>query len=178
MLAFEARLDALAEQASESATHEDRFVRGALDRHIAEDMLSALAVQSGGTPQDLAALAAEERTGLVERVGGESALRAAMTAEGIDDSEVDALLRRRVRAAWYIDRALTPLLRPTDEQLREVFRTSAHPFKNRPFEEVRPALSRWFVEERLRAAETTFLQVARARVRVVIVARAERRARA
>jgi len=171
MLSFEAHLDALAEQAPDSAAREDRFVRSALDRHVAEDMLSALAVQSGTVLQDLAALADEERTGLVERVGGEAGLRAAMAADGIDDSEVDALLRRRVRAAWYIDRALTPLLRPTDEQLREVFRTSAHPFKNQPFETVRPALTRWFVEERLRAAETTFLQVARARVHVVVVPR-------
>jgi hypothetical protein len=171
MLAFEARLDALAEQAPDSAVYEDRFVRAALDRHVAEDLLSALAVQSGTALQDLPALAEEERTGLVERVGGTSVLRAAMAAEGIDDSELDALLRRRVRAAWYIDRALTPLLRPTDEQLREVFRTSAHPFKNQSFDAARPALARWFVEERLRAAETTFLQVARARVRIVVVPR-------
>ena len=123
--------------------------------------------------QDITAQADEERTGLVERVGGSEALRAAMVAEGIDDAEVDAMLRRRVRAAWYVDRALTPLLRPTEEQLREVFRTSAHPFKNQPFDTVRPALARWFVEERLRAAETTFLQVARARVRVVVVLRGD-----
>jgi hypothetical protein len=176
MLAFEARLDALAERAPESAVREDRFVRGALDRHVAEDVLSALAVQSGTALVDLPALAEEERTGLIERIGGSDALRSAMAAEGIDDVEVDALLRRRVRAAWYIDRALTPLLRPTDEQLREVFRTSAHPFKNQPFDAVRPELARWFVEERLRAAETTFLQVARARIRVVVVPRgAEKR---
>jgi hypothetical protein len=171
MLSFEARLDALAEQAPESAVREDRFVRGALDRHVAEDLLSALAVQSGTALEDLAALADEARTGLVERIGGQDALRSAMVAEGIDDAEVEALLRRRVRAASYIDRALTPLLRPTDEQLREVFRTSAHPFKNQPFDAVRPQLTRWFVEERLRAAETTFLQVARARIRVVVVPR-------
>jgi hypothetical protein len=171
MLSFEARLDALAEEATDKDAFEDRFVRGALDRHVAEDMLSSLAVQSGTTPADLSSLADEERTGLVERVGGADALRRAMALEGIDDSELDTLLRRRARAALYVDRALTPLLRPTDEQLREVFRTSAHPFKNAPFESVRPALARWFVEERLRAAETTFLQVARARVRVVVVPR-------
>jgi hypothetical protein len=171
LLAFEARLDALAEQAPETAMREDRFVRAALDRHVAEDMLSALAVQSGTTLQDLPALADEERTGLIERVGGVEGLRAAMAAEGIDDAEVDALLRRRARAAWYVDHALTPLLRPTEEQLREVFHTSANPFKNQPFDAVHPALARWFVEERLRAAETTFLQVARARVRVVVVPR-------
>jgi hypothetical protein len=170
MLAFEARLDALAEQAPDTAAYEDRFVRAALDRHVAEDMLSALAVQSGGKPE-LDALADEERTGLVERVGGTDRLHAAMAAEGVDDSELDGLIRRRVRAAWYIDRALTPLLRPTDEQLREVFRTSAHPFKNQTFDTARPALARWFVEERLRAAETTYLQVARARIRIVVVPR-------
>jgi hypothetical protein len=171
LLSFEARLDALAEQAPDTARFEDRFVRAALDRHVAEDMLSALAVQSGTTLQDLSALADEERAALVERVGGAEGLRGAMVAEGIDDVEVDALLRRRARAAWYVDRALTPLLRPTEEQLREVFRTSANPFRNQPFDTVRPALARWFVEERLRAAETTFLQVARARVRIVVVPR-------
>jgi hypothetical protein len=172
MLAFEARLDALAEQAPESAMYDDRFVRAALDRHMAEDMLAALAVQSGTLLQDLAALADEERTELLERIGGSGALKGAMAAEGIDDSELESLLRRRVRAAWYIDRAITPLLRPTDEQLHEVFRTAAHPFKNQSFEAVRPALARWFVEERLRAAETSFLQVARARIQVVVVPRA------
>jgi len=96
-----------------------------------------------------------------------------MTQEGIDEAEVDALVRRRVRAAWYVDRTLTPLLRPTEEQLREVFRTSAHPFKNRPFDQVRAALERWFVEERLRVAEMSFLQSARARVRVVVVPRGD-----
>jgi len=172
MLAFEARLDALAEQAPDSAAYDDRFVRAALDRHIAEDMLSALAVQSGTALHDLDALAAEEKTELLERIGGPEPLRNAMATEGIDDAEVDSLLRRRVRAAWYIDRSIAPLLRPTDEQLREVFRTSAHPFKNQPFEAARPALARWFVEERLRAAETTFLQVARARIQIVVVPRA------
>jgi hypothetical protein len=52
-----------------------------------------------------------------------------------------------------------------------VFRTSTHPFKNQTYDVARPALARWFVEERLRAAETTFLQVARARIRVVVVSR-------
>jgi hypothetical protein len=173
MLAFETRIEALAEQAPVQSQYEDRFVRAALDRHVAEDMLSALAVQSGATPAGLPGLVADERLGLTERVGGADALRTAMTQEGIDEAEVDALVRRRVRAAWYVDRTLTPLLRPTEEQLREVFRTSAHPFKNRPFDQVRAALERWFVEERLRVAEMSFLQSARARVRVVVVPRGD-----
>jgi hypothetical protein len=171
-LAFEARVEALAEQAAPGSVYEDRFVRAALDRHVAEDMLSALAVQSGLAQDYVPSLADEVRTGLAERVGGKDALAAAMRQEGIDDAELDALVRRRVRAAWYVDRAITAILHPTEEQLREVFRTGGHPFRNRPFDDVRAGLERWFVEERLRAAETTFLQEARARVRVIVVPRA------
>jgi hypothetical protein len=61
-------------------------------------------------------------------------------------------------------------LQPTDEQLREVYRTSAHPFRGQPFDRIRSALSRWFVIERVRVAETAFFQGARTRV-VVIVTR-------
>src|SRR6185312_3004014 len=105
MLAFEARLEALGEQASPATAYQDRFVRAALDRHVAEDMLSALQVQQGTEPPDLPALAEEERIGLLERIGGKGALAVAMAAEGIDASELDALLRRRVRAAYYVDRS-------------------------------------------------------------------------
>jgi hypothetical protein len=170
-LAFESRLEALGEQAPASSAYQDRFVRAALDRHVAEDMLSALQVQQGTEPPDLPARAEAERIGLMERSGGPAALRDAMAAEGFEDAELDALLRRRVRAAYYVDRALTPILHPTEEQLREVQRTSANPYKAMPFDEVRPALARWFIEGRLRIAETTFLQAARARVRVVVVGR-------
>ncbi len=170
-LAFEARIEALVEQAAPGSVYEDRFVRAALDRHVAEDMLAALAVQSGLAQDYVSVLADQVRTGLAERVGGKDALAAAMRDEGIDDAELDAIVRRRVRAAWYVDRAITPILHPTEEQLREVFRTGGHPFHNRAFDDVRAGLGRWFVEERMRAAETTFLQEARARVRVIVVPR-------
>jgi hypothetical protein len=169
-LAFEARLEALAEGVSPASAYQDRFVRAALDRHMAEDMLSALQVQQGTEPPDLPVLAEEERIGLLERIGGRAALREAMDAESIGETELDELLRRRVRAAYYVDRAITPVLHPSEEQLREVQRTTANPFKAMPFDEVRPALARWFVEGRLRIAETTFLQSARSRVSVVVVA--------
>ena len=69
------------------------------ERHVAEDMLAALAVQSGNScSRDLPALADEERTGLLERVAGAKHAPRRDGAEGIDDSELDALLRRR-RAA-------------------------------------------------------------------------------
>ncbi|MGH7297938.1 MAG: hypothetical protein ACRELB_23560, partial [Polyangiaceae bacterium] len=59
-------------------------------------------------------------------------------------------------------------LHPSSEQLRDVYRTSAHPFHGQPFEKVRDALSRWFVVERVRVAEAAFLQSARSRVRVTV----------
>ncbi|MGH7437931.1 MAG: hypothetical protein ACRENE_19805, partial [Polyangiaceae bacterium] len=80
----------------------------------------------------------------------------------------DSLLRRQALAAWYIDRAVTPVLDPTDEQLREVFRTSAHPFRGQAFEAVRTRFAQWLVVDLVRAAEGAFLQAARSRVKVVI----------
>jgi hypothetical protein len=72
-------------------------------------------------------------------------------------------------AAWYIDRAVTPILHPGEDQLREVYRTSAHPYRGQPLEQIRRALERWFVVERVRVAESAFLQSARARVKVIVL---------
>jgi len=71
-------------------------------------------------------------------------------------------------AAWYLDRAVTPILEPSEEHLREVFRSSAHPFRGQPFEQARPALRRWLVAERLRAAESAFFQAARVHIRIIV----------
>ena len=168
VLAFESRLEALAEGAPASAAYDDCFRRAAFDRHVAEDLLAALEAQSGADPLDLASRTDEQRRALVERVGGAASLKSAMTDESIEETELEELLRRRARAADYVDKAITPILHPTEEQLREVQRTSQNPFKQAPFEQARGELTRWFIDERLRAAETTFLQSARARVHVVV----------
>jgi hypothetical protein len=82
--------------------------------------------------------------------------------------EVAALMHRAALAAWYLDRDVSPVLHPGEEQLRQVYRTSAHPYRGRPFEQVRDALARWFVVERLRVAQASFLQSARSRVHIVV----------
>jgi len=64
---------------------------------------------------------------------------------------------------------VSPLLHPSEEQLRDVFRSSAHPYRGQPFEGVRGALGRWFVIERVRVAENAFLQGARSRVRIIVI---------
>jgi hypothetical protein len=171
-LSFEARLLAMSEQGfGAQAPPEERYLRQAIERHVAEELLSSLGIEGGKETRDLSRLADDARAELEERIGGAGPLREAALAERIDPEEVQALFLRRARAAYYLDRNVTPLLYPDDEQLHEVFRTAAHPFRNRRFEEVRKELSRWLVAERLTAAASTFLQTARTRVKIVVVGR-------
>jgi hypothetical protein len=177
VLAFEARLESLAERPEGNGDgYQDRHVRAALDHHVGEEMLASLALKLiGGSPAgrrpseaELARVQQELGAALFERLGGKAQVEAAAAVEQLDATEVEGILRRQALAAWYLDRAVSPLLQPTEEQLREVFRTSAHPFRGRPFDEVRAELSRWFVVERIRVAETAFYQGARTRVVVVV----------
>jgi hypothetical protein len=177
MLAFETRLDAMADRPDGIGDgYDERRVRAALDHHVVEEILASLALKltTGARPSvelsaaPLAALQADLRDALFERLGSRERIVAAAAAEQIDAGELDDLFRRAALAAWYIDRAVAPILHPTEEQLREVFRTAAHPYRGRPFDQVRAALARWFVSERLRVAESSFLQGARARLKVVV----------
>ncbi len=176
-LAFEARLESMAERPEGVGDgYQERHVRAALEHHVAEEMLASLAHKLiAGLPAsrrpsdaDLARVRQDLGRALFERLGGQAQVEAAATAEQLDASEVDAILYRQALAAWYLDRALSPILQPTEEQLREVFRTSAHPFRGRPFDQVREDLARWFVVERIRVAESAFFQGARTRVTVVV----------
>ncbi len=169
-LSFEARLLAMSEQGKGAQTApEERHLREAVERHVAEELLSSLGIEGGKETRDLSRLADDARAELEERIGGAAPLRDAALAERIDPEEVQALFLRRARAAYYLDHNVTPILHPDDEQLHEVFRTAAHPFRGRRFEDARNELARWLVAERLKAAETTFLQTARTRVKIVIV---------
>jgi hypothetical protein len=176
-LAFEARLEAMAEKPEGIGDgYQDRHVRAALEHHVGEEVLASLAHKLiGGSPAnrrpsdaDLARVRQDLADALFERLGGKTQVEAAATAEQLDALELDSILRRQALAAWYLDRAVSPLLQPSDEQLREVYRTSTHPYRGRPFDEIRPELARWFLMERVRAAETAFYQGARTRVVVVV----------
>jgi hypothetical protein len=178
-LAFEARLEALAANAANAPVgegYEERDVRAALEHDIAEQMLAGLAEKLiAGSPADkrpgldeVPRVEKDLGSALVERLGGRTRVDEAARAEQIDALEVGALLHRAALAAWYLDRAVTPLLHPTDEQLRDVYRTSANPYRGQPFERIRDALAGWFVVERVRVAEAAFLQSARARVHVLV----------
>jgi len=170
-LAFEARLEALGEDSNfgNAGAYQERHVRAATERRVSEELLATLMIEHGTDPRDMPALVTRARAAMVDRVGGPAAFAAAMAAEGIDEGEVGDFLRRQVRAAIYVDRSITPILRPTEEELREVFRTDAHPYKGMKLDDVRERFVRWLVGERLRQAESGFLQAARTRVKIVTV---------
>jgi hypothetical protein len=176
-LAFEARLAAMAErQEGVGEGYQERHVRDAIDHAVGEEMLASLAhkllaeLPPGKRPSDaeLAQLQVDLGTAAFDRLGGRARVEAAATAERLDAANIDALLRRQALAAWYLDRAVAPLLQPPEDQLREVYRTAAHPFRGQPFEQARGPLLRWLVVDRVHVAESAFFQAARTRVKVVV----------
>jgi hypothetical protein len=176
-LAFEARVEAMADASHGIGEgYQERDVRNAMDHDVAEQILAILGQKliddspASKRPSvgEIEGVEESLSKAVIERLGGKERVGAAATAEQLSEAEVGALLYRGALAAWYLDRAVTPLLHPTDEQLREVYRTSAHPYRGQPFERAHDALERWFVVERVRVAEDAYLQAARSHVRIVV----------
>ena len=166
-VAFFTRVEALVEQADvPEGLYPDRFVRTAVDRLVARAMLASLLVQRGSEPPELPRKAQEARADLEARVGGPGILAALLASEGIAEEELGGFLRDQVRAATYVDRAFSPILTVSEDQLREAHRAGNHPFRGSKLEEIRPRLRVWLVASRLRAAELEFLQSARGRVKI------------
>lgn len=170
-LAFEARIEALSNPDPEPRAWNDRHVRAALDRHIAETLLSNLPIVPDPSPKEIADRAELARGILEQRVGGRPRLIKAAAAEGIGTDELDALLRRQARASLYIDRMVAPMLDPSEPELRAILRTQLTPFRDLPYEQVAPALRRWYLGQRLGQALEAYYQAARSRVTVVLIRR-------
>jgi hypothetical protein len=171
-LAFEARLEALADpthRLRNDAPFRERHVRSALERHIAETLLASLRIDPEPSAAQLSRLTTTARLVLVQRVGGAAALADAARAEGIGEREILRILRRQARASLYLDRMVTPMLKPSDTELRSLHRTTETPFRDRPFNEVAPELRRWYVARRLASAVTAFYRNARSRLSIVIL---------
>lgn len=169
-LAFEARLEALADGDTGSdpaRPFQERHVRAALERHIAETLLASLRLEPEPSARQLDLQSRAARLLLVERVGGESRLRNAAEAEGLGEFEVSRIARRQARASLYLDRMVAPMLHPNDAELKLVQQET--PYRDQPFATVRTELRRWFVARRLAAALATFYQGARARLQIVIL---------
>jgi hypothetical protein len=171
VLAFEARLEALVEGGPAEVPYTSEHVRRAIQRHITEVILASQPVDPEPKPKDVALYAEAARALYVERLGegGEGRLDAARQAEGISSEELDAILRRRARASWYLDKMVAPMLRPSELDLREVHKRGETPFTERRFEEVEEELRRWYVSTRLADALDTYYRNVRSRVKVVVV---------
>jgi hypothetical protein len=169
-LAFFARAEAALEGLSvDPGEYPERYTRVATDRLVARAMLASLMVQRGLEPPNLPQLALEARADLADRLGGPVARAKLLEAEGLDEPELQVFLRDQVRATWYIDKGISPILAVTDDQLRETFRAAGHPYKALKFEDSRARLKRWIIAERARAAEIEFLQGARTRIKVTVI---------
>ncbi len=180
LLHFLARVEAALDRAVDA--QDPRFARIALERLVAEDMLASLwgrriaepVARNTAAPalssRTLAEIVADAREDLCDRLGGCAALEALMAKEGIVEAELGALLLSRGRAALYVDRVLFPILRPSEEEVREAFRSAQHPYKDRKFEAARDRFTRWLRLEKLRLAEDEFFQAARSRAKIVVMA--------
>jgi len=173
-LAFEARLESLADPDPEPGAYHDRHVRAALERHIAETLLASLPILPPPDPKVIAARAHVAREILEQRVHGRPKLLEAAAAEGIGDGELDALSARQARASLYLDKMIAPMLEPSELELRDLWRTGTTPFKEQPFDQVVKPLARWYVGQRLMQALDGYFQNARARVVVSVMRRAAR----
>lgn len=166
-LAFEARLEALADPDPDRASYRDRHVRAALDRHVAEALLAHLPILPEPSPAEIATRAQGAWAMLEQRVGGRDRLLEAALSEGISLEELNAMLRRQARASIYLDRMIAPMLEPTEPELLALHRSGSTPFSGRPFEEVKDALKRWYVSGKLSQALDAYFQNARQRVTIV-----------
>lgn len=171
-LAFEARLEALAEQQRGEPRanngYSERDVRSALERHVTEEILVSLPVYPALGRDEVRRRSIAALVSLQQLVGGRQNLLDAAFAEGMEMEDLDAFVERRARASLYLDRMVAPMLNPSDAELREVLRTEPTPFRGKRFDEVAVPLRQWYVADRLRTALAAFFRSARARIRITV----------
>jgi hypothetical protein len=169
-LAFEARLEALADQDRDrDEAYRERHISAALERHISEVLLASLRIEPEPTEVVMTRQLELARKLMSDRVGGDDALGEAQRAEGISNAELSSILRRQARASLYLDRMVAPMLRPSDAELEAIQRSAPAALQNEPFLRVRPLLMRWYVSRRLTSAMSSFFQEARSRVTITLL---------
>jgi hypothetical protein len=169
-LAFEARIEALADQdRNTDQGYRERHVSAALERHVSEVLLASLRIDPEPSEAVIARQVELARKLLTDRVGGAEPLLEAQRAEGISQAELTSLLRRQARASLYLDKMVAPMLRPSDAELEAIQRSAPAALQNEPFIAVRPLLLRWYVGKRLSAAMASFFQEARSRVTITLL---------
>ncbi len=121
-----------------------------------------------GTPDPSEGDIRREHDRLVASVGGQAVLTALLSREGASPSEIDAIAARRARVAAFFRANLEGSSDISDAQLESVYSSGAHPFGERPLEEVREALRAWLATAAVRRDVRRWLEVLRARTVVRI----------
>ncbi len=167
-LAFEARLEALADPLfdDEAKRFRPHHVQAALERHVAEVLLSSLTINPAPTEAQVVlqrdkALEIEEQA-----LGGAGELARAADLEGLSKLEVKKVFRRRALAALYLDQMVAPMLAPTELTLKRIHRELRNPYAQGSFEDIKQALSNWWVGRLLHEAVVAYYQNARARLKL------------
>jgi hypothetical protein len=171
VLAFEARLEALADNSfrpSEDQAYTPAHVESAIERHIAETILEGLDVSPAPSPADIQERVQSARVALALRAGGAQALDHAARLEGLEPYEVLRIVQRQARASLYLDRMVAPMLEPSDPELRGIHQSGRTPFSKQPFDEIEPALRRWYVARKLREAVLNYYENSRFRVQLSV----------
>jgi len=171
-LSFEARLEALSDPDRGrigDLPYRDRHVSAALDRHIAEAILATLHIEPEPSELELTRQVELAHRMLSDRSGGEDAFDTARRAEGLSERELQHLLLQKARASLYLDRMVSPMLRPSEAELRSIHKAPGTPFQALDFETARPALLRWYVGRRLNAALASYFENARSRIELTVL---------
>ncbi len=168
-LAFEARIEAMSEGRKLPQPFNDSHVRAAIQRHVTEEILAELPVDPPPAPRDIGRYAEDARLVIEQQVGGRSQLNLAANAEGITAEELNAMLRRRARATYYLDKMVAPMLQPSESDLREVHRRGDTPYTSAAFEEVEVQVRSWYVTARLRAALDSYYRSVRTKVAIELI---------
>jgi hypothetical protein len=163
-LAFEARLEAMSGGEAPDAPLSERYIRAALNRHIAESLLSLLPIDPPPSPEEIATRASSAADVLEARVGGQAKLARALEIEGLSADELAAIERRSARASIYLDRMVAVQLEPTRQELVELHASGTTPYSKEPFDKVEDKLRRWAVSQRLNDALDSFFQRSRSKV--------------
>ena len=186
-LAFLARLEALVSDKNVKKGYESKHIRRALQRHITETILANLPVNPEPTAKQIGDYAEDARKVLhrqiivhqkpkktqlskkdIKKLGFAYVQRAAIK-EGIEGADLDAVLARRARASWYLDKTVAPMLEPSSTQLINLQRSGTTPYTSIGFDQARQALRDWYLTNQLRLALDRYYNTVRTAVKVRVL---------
>ncbi len=110
-----------------------------------------------------------QRDVLERSVGGAETLDRLLAALGATRPEIDAIARRRAAVERFLGANLEGAIEVTDADIERAYREMAHPFLDRPLEEVRESLRAWLRIARLDQDVTRWLAALRRRTSVHVL---------